>query len=288
MDESQPTRLERFVVDSVLALQRVGLGELIQSAVLRGLAKRLLLRADSPPRLRAIASGVGRGLKLQVLDGTPKSYWMGTHELTTQALLLDQIKSGMTVYDCGANIGYFSVIFARLVGPAGRIFAFEPSPDSLQCLHVAREINGLNNLTVVPQAVWDRKEMLYFVRSAPDASSVSDHVEGVFGKSSEQKEHIEVPAISLDELVYKQGNPPPDFIKIDVEGSEGEAVAGACRLLSECRPSLLLEIHGAPGRRVWQFLKELNYVATNVATGEVPRTVDEFAIWKRQYLAVPA
>jgi len=213
---------------------------------------------------------------------------MGIHEPDTQALLHEHIKPGTIVYDCGANIGYFSVMFARLVEPSGHVFAFEPSPKSLESLWAARELNGFNHLTVVPMAVWHQREAIRFIQGESGASLVSDHVEGVFGNSSEQKEPIEVPAISLDEFVYKQGNPPPDFIKIDVEGSEGEAIAGAHRLLSEYHPRLLLEIHGAPGRKVWQFLKELNYVATNVATGEVPRTVDEFAIWIRQYLAVPA
>ena len=46
--------------------------------------------------------------------------------------------------------------------------------------------------------------------------------------------------------------------------------------------------HGEPGREVWSLLKELNYTATNIATGEVPQTADEFAIWIRQYLALPA
>jgi hypothetical protein len=99
---------------------------------------------------------------------------------------------------------------------------------------------------------------------------------------------VEIPATSLDEFVYVDGNSPPDFIKIDVEGSEGEAIAGARRLLAQYHPSLLLEIHGKPGREVWEWLKQLKYVSTNIATGEVPESADEFAVWIRQYIAVPA
>jgi FkbM family methyltransferase len=194
----------------------------------------------------------------------------------------------MTVYDCGANVGYFSVILARLVGPTGRVFAFEPSPNSVECLSAAIALNGYSHLTIVPKAVWSGTEALRFARGPQDKSLVSDHVEGVFGESSAADSYVEISATSLDEFVYIEGNPPPDFIKVDIEGSEGKAIAGACRLLAEHRPSLLLEIHGEPGREVWEHLQRLKYVATNIATGEVPQTADEFAVWIRQYLAVPA
>lgn len=287
LDASQPTRLERFAATSVDLLQRAGLHKLARSGPLRRLGKRFLLRSQQKPQARIIAAGLGKGLKLCVLPETPKSYWMGTHEPDMQELVREKIKPGMTVFDCGANIGYFSVIFAQLVGPAGRVFAFEPSPSSLECLRAAVMLNGYQNLTVVSEAVWHRKEVLRFARGTQDESLVSDHVEGVFGESSAQGSCVEIPATSLDEFVYAEGNPPPDFIKVDVEGSEGKAIAGAQRLLSEHRPSLLLEIHGEPGREVWEQLKRLGYVATNIATGEVPQTADEFAIWIRQYLAVP-
>ena len=204
-----------------------------------------------------------------------------------QAVLREKIKPGMTVYDCGANIGYFSVIFANLVRPTGRVFAFEPSPSSLECLRAATTLNDYPHLTVVPKAVWGCTEILRFARGPQDKSLVSDHVDGVFGESSAPGGYVEIPATSLDEFVYVEGNPPPDFIKIEVEGSEGKAIAGARSLLADHHPSLLLEIHGEPGREVWECLKQLKYVATNIATGEVPDSADEFAVWIRQYLAVP-
>jgi len=194
----------------------------------------------------------------------------------------------MTVYDCGANVGYFSVILASLVGPTGRVFAFEPSPNSVACLSAATAFNGYSHLKVIPKAVWSRTEVLRFVRGPQDKSLVSDHVDGVFGESSLADSYVEIPAISLDEFVYVERNPAPDFVKVDIEGSEGKAIAGACRLLAEHRASLLLEIHGEPGREVWEHLQQLKYVPKNIVTGEVPQTADEFAVWIRQYLAVPA
>lgn len=291
MDEHRPSRLEQLTAGAVSTLQRVGLGRLAYSAPLRRLGKRLLLRADEQPCVRQIASGLGRGLKLRVLPETPKSYWLGTHEPHMQATLQKSIRPGMTVYDCGANVGYFSVMFARLVGEGGHVFAFEPSPASVECLNAARELNGFPQMEVVPAAVWERAETLRFVRGGADMSLVSDHVEGVFGETlggaPTLEQLVDVPAISLDEFVYGEKHPLPDFIKLDVEGAEGKAVSGARRVLAERRPGLLLEIHGAPGREVWEILRELNYTSTNIANGQVPETAEEFAVWIRQYLALP-
>ena len=291
--EEQPTRLERLAAGAVGTLQSVGLAKLAYSGALRRLGKALLLRKDEAPRVRVIASGLGRGLRLRVLPETPKSYWLGTHEPQMQAALREHVREGMTVYDCGANVGYFSVMLARLVGARGRVYAFEPSPASLESLRAARELNGLRNLTVVPEGVWHRRATLGFLRGGEGRSLVSDHIEGVFGESAggernSTESFVEISVNSLDNFVYADGKPPPDFIKLDVEGAEGHALNGARRLLEERRPGLLLEIHGEPGREVWSLLKELDYRATNIATGEVPRTADEFAIWIRQYLALPS
>jgi FkbM family methyltransferase len=290
-DEYRPSRLEQLTARAVSALQRMGLGRLAYSAPLRHLGKRFLLRADKNPCVRQIASGLGQGLKLRVLPETPKSYWLGTHEPHMQAALRKSIRPGMTVYDCGANVGYFSVMFAQSVGESGRVFAFEPSPASVECLDAARALNGFIHMEVVAAAVWERTEVLRFVRGGADASLVSDHVEGVFGDAGDGKPEaerfVDVRAISLDEFVYEENHPPPDFIKLDVEGAEGKAISGARRLLTERRPGLLLEIHGAPGREVWEILRELNYTSTNIITGRVPETAEEFAVWISQYLALP-
>lgn len=295
-DEGQPTRLERLAATTVALMQGAGLGRLAYSAPLRRLGKALLVGGAERAAERVIASGLGRGLRLRALPETPKSYWLGTHEPHMQAMLRAHVRGGMTVYDCGANVGYFSVMLARLVGARGRVYAFEPSPASVESLRAARELNDFANLTVVPEAVWDARETLRFRRGDEGASLVSDHVEGVFGEADTgghapgfaPQAVVEISANSLDNFVYEEGHPAPDFIKLDVEGAEGRAMRGARRLLAERRPGLLLEIHGEPGREVWPLLKELNYTATDIATGEVPRSADQFAVWIRQYLALPS
>jgi len=282
-----PAKLgERLVVYVAGALRRLGMEKLVSSPLLRLTAKRFFFRQTNYPCTRRIASGLARGLQLQILKETPQSYWMGVHEPHVQEVLRQQIRPGMTIYDCGANIGYLSVMFANLTGCKGRVFAFEPSPESFACLQEAQRLNNFEHLIPVAKAVWNRRERLRFIQEY-GASAVSDRVAGCLDKNIKTQAALEVDAISLDEFVYEQGNPVPDFIKIDVEGSEGKAMAGARRILAERRPVLLLEIHGEPGRHVWSVLQELNYEATNIATGEVAHNVREFAAWIRQYLAKP-
>jgi FkbM family methyltransferase len=286
--ETRPRMLERLAASSINMLQDAGLSRVAYSAMLRRLGKRLLLREEKGPSSRMIASGLGKGLMLRVLPETPKSYWLGTHEPHMQAALQTNIKPGMVVYDCGANIGYFSVMLAHLVAPGGHVYAFEPSPLSLKCLQMASSINHLDNLTVVPRAVWHRSETLRFACAAPNTSLVSDHIEGTFGEAAEQESFVDIGTVSLDEFVYDEGNAPPDFIKMDVEGAEGKALLGARHLLSDRRPRLLLEIHGDPGREVWPLLQEFKYKATNIATNITPDNEDDFAVWISQYLAMPS
>ena len=283
--ESNPTLRERLAAGTASVLQRVGLAKVVESPLVRAVAKRFLLRPSVGPQVRVVVDGLAKGMKLRILPSSPRSYWLGTHEPLLQAMAQKHLKPGDVVYDCGANIGYFSVIFAKLVGPGGKVFAFEPSADSYASVEAARDENGLP-IIPVQRAIWNENTTLQFSRGPGDASMVSDHVADVFGQEA-QSNMVQVATQALDDFVYGQGNPAPDFIKLDVEGSEGKAVAGARRLLKEKRPLLLIEIHGEPGREVWPQLQELGYVPTNIATGKVPATVEEFAVWITQYLCVP-
>lgn len=276
---------ERAAIAAFEVLKRLGLARLAFSAPARWIGARLLVKAVREPQTRTIAAGLGKGLQLRVLPSSPKSYWMGIHESEFQAAVERTVKPGMTVYDCGANIGYFSVVFARLVGPTGRVFAFEPGEENVASLRAAASLNVLPHLAVVPCAVWKETTTLRFA-TASHGGSVSDHIVGIFGGEAESSE-TEVKAVSLDDFVFRDGNPIPDVIKLDVEGAEADAVAGARRVLEQRRPTLLLEIHGDPGRGVWTALKARGYDFVDIATGRTPASVDEFAVWIRQYVATP-
>jgi FkbM family methyltransferase len=192
-----------------------------------------------------IQHGPAAGLWLRLNPRTGRAAFEGTGEPEVQRALEQHLRPGMNFYDIGANIGFFTLLGARLVGEEGRVTCFEADPEIAARLreHVAR--NHLSHATVEEKAVWSKQSVVKFSRSNPDVSP--DRGLGHVADSNETG-CIEVQAVSLDE--YTCAFPAPDFLKCDVEGAEVEVFRGARRLLSEKRPGILCEIHSEENRRV--------------------------------------
>ena len=173
-----------------------------------------------------VQSGPAQGLWLHLNPRTGKTYFEGGGEPEVQETLQQHLRAGMIFYDVGANIGFFSLLAARLVGKEGRVVAFEADPEIAARLreHVAR--NEFGWITVEEKAVWSEPRAVFFARTDP-ASSPDRGLGHVV--TSGGGDTIEVSAESLDDYTWTQ--PPPDFLKCDVEGAEVEVFRGAERLL---------------------------------------------------------
>jgi FkbM family methyltransferase len=196
-----------------------------------------------------IQNGPAQGLWLLLNPRTGRPAFEGTGEPEVQKALAEQIKPGMTFYDVGANIGFFSLLAARLVGTEGRVVAFEADPEIASRLreHVVK--NEFARIAVEQQAVWSEPKTVYFART--DLATSPDRGLGhVVNENA--KGTIEVNAVSLDDYAARAAM--PDFIKCDVEGAEVEVFRGAQRLLKEKRPRILCEMHSEENRQV--LLKE--------------------------------
>jgi FkbM family methyltransferase len=145
----------------------------------------------------------------------------------------------MVFYDLGANIGFFSLLAAKLVGPSGGVVAFEPDPEIAARLRENASRNNFSWITVEQKAVWSAASVVTFSRMDPLVSP--DRGQGHVSAEAGVANSIRVEAISLD--TYSSGHPPPQFIKCDVEGAEVEVFRGAGRLLRENRPGILCELH---------------------------------------------
>ena len=206
---------------------------------LQGLANRnpraraILARLSSPMRHGAfpIASGPAEGLLMDVAGSRP-SYLLGTAEPEVVKFLVEQVKPGDTVFDLGANVGYFTLIAAALTGPAGRVMAYEPMPDNAEALRRNVQINGLANVEVVEAAIseHDGTAEINVGPSDQAASLVTVRDRGT----------ITVRTVSLDAEAVRVG--APAVIKCDIEGAEYGVFAGAGPVLA-ARPSLLCEVH---------------------------------------------
>jgi FkbM family methyltransferase len=140
------------------------------------------------------------------------------------------IRPGDSVLDIGANIGVYTQFFARLVGPNGRVFAFEPEPTNVRMLRQASE--KLPQVQIEGAAVSEVSGHLKLFVS-PDMN-----VDHRTFDSGDQRDGIVVPSVALDEFV------PDDIhvtaIKIDIQGAELKALRGAERLLRESKRLLMI------------------------------------------------
>ena len=185
-----------------------------------------------------VVSGLNKGLAW-VVKSSVKGCWLGVYETEKQAVIRRLVRSGMTVFDVGANAGFFTLAFSRLVGPNGRVWAFEPLAGKVDALLKHVRMNTLLNVHVVQSALADRSGVVGF--------DVCD--DGSMGSLGNGQSRYHVPILSIDELVDAGIVPIPGLIKMDVEGAEFSVLKGAEKLVKRDRPVLLIACHSETQRR---------------------------------------
>jgi FkbM family methyltransferase len=190
------------------------------------------------------------------------------------------VKPGSVVYDIGANVGFLTVISARLTGSSGRVFAFEPLAGNIRCLEHNIRLNGFDHVDVTECALADRDgTALFLISKSPtwgELASVSGKVEDEIGRT-------EVTVCRLDSIVQQNSLPLPNLIKIDVEGSEVMVLGGAWNTIQKNRPILLIELHGT-NAAIAEKLNALGYVSTVI--GRAGSIVESH--WNSHVVAFPA
>lgn len=180
-------------------------------------------------RVVRVLSGPARGSRLALDLSKEKAYWLGHYERAVQGFLRANIVPGDVVYDVGAHVGFFSVCAARL---GAEVYALEPSATNAARLQRNVALNGLP-IHVVEAAAWNE----------------TGTVELVPGDSAKEFRTVAgtgVRSITLDELAQRERQ--PTLIKLDVEGAEDRALAGARRILAETRPTIVCELHNEQAR----------------------------------------
>jgi len=260
---------------------------LYRTPPLAGLARRIL-NAAAPMGLSevTIAAGVLQGSRMLLDLQSEKDYWLGTYEPELQAALRNLVHPGMTLFDVGANIGYVSLMAARLCGEKGHVFAFEALPKNVERLKKNVEMNALYNcISILQAAVMDKSGEAFFLEHA---SGAMGKVKGSAGRDEHYIAELRVPAIALDDFIYKQGNPPPQVVKMDIEGGEALALKGMTRLLRKERPVLLIELHGLEAaHKVWQELSIQDYRIHQMGGKMQEITSLEALGWKAYISALP-
>lgn len=230
---------------------RIALHTPVVGPALRRVQRRLLPQGNRV--WVRLDSGLATGFWLQVDPYREQEYLRGTAETKVQEALAAHLKPDGCFFDVGAHIGVYSLVASRLVGPKGRVVAFEPDPLNAQLIreHAAR--NGLSNITMAQMAVWRSEGEVRFRRGGGQRTRKSSRRGAVVdsGLAIGSGEIISVQAVSLDR--FAGGNYSPEVIKIDVEGAEYEVLRGATGLLATAKPTLICEVHTAEAAA---FIKE--------------------------------
>ena len=231
-----------------------------------------LVEAVRPAYDLLLGTIYGRGLKRRIhseppIRVKPRYRWIPEdYEPAVFTALKSRVHSGSVVLDIGANVGVFSLLMARWVGSAGRVYAFEPAPESLWALRRHVALNELaEKIEVVGQAVSDvTGEAMFFAHTFNEGNSLSRG----FLNRVPAAQAVRVPVTTVD-CFCGQRDIIPTLLKIDIEGFELHALRGAKQTLARHRPAVVVELHpmnwpeiGESPETAAALLAELGYRAT--------------------------
>lgn len=195
----------------------------------------------------------------------------GIYEPEVAAVFYDVLRPGMGVVDVGANIGFFTLLAARLTGPSGTVFAVEPNAANVRLIEASRQLNGFETVTVCQAAAGDRTGIKVLNTSFSNGTA-ADAPAGLGPLMDAQT----VACLRLDDVL--PGN-PVHLLKIDVEGAEYTALRGCEQTLRRWRPVIVSEfsptampgISGVTGTDYLRWLTGLGYRIAVLRRDEPPQ-----------------
>ena len=202
-----------------------------------------------------ILQGPLRGKRWIVGSGIHR-LWLGSYEPMKMAVAAELTSPGAIVFDIGANVGIYTLLFSARSGRSGRVVAFEPSPRNVAYLKQHLALNDASNVEVVEAAVSDAVGRSSF-DSAGNSCAGRLHSDGDFL----------VRTTTIDQFVASSGL-KPSLLKVDVEGGEADVLRGAAITLANARPEILLATHAPDIKRMCiDLLTESGYQVDELTDG---------------------
>lgn len=198
-----------------------------------------------------------QGFKLKKGRTTRLPILTGEVEPSQTTLMKKIVKPGMTVFDLGANFGWFTLVLSKLVGNSGRVYSFEVDPYLVNILKENVELNSLSNVSIEPVAVSNKTGTSQF--SLNESYDTRNQLESI----TKSAQTIEVKTIYLDDFCINEELDKIDLIKMDIEGSELKALQGMKKIIYQ-NPSL-------------KIIMEFNQNALN-SVGDSPERMIDFLV----------
>lgn len=200
------------------------------------------------------------------------------YEKSAYEMLTQIVKPGWVVYDIGASIGLYSLLFSHLIGKHGYIYCVEANPLCIYFLHANLEMNNVANFNILPAVLLDTAKAAKFTINYSNLN-LGITQDSVF--YSEKAGHqITLQSYSLDDLISNLHLRKPDLIKIDVEGAEEYVIKGMKKILLDFHPTLLLEIHGrTAAENTFKHLDNKHYHYKHPSSNQVFTNKNNLLAW---------
>lgn len=196
---------------------------------------------------RRIKFGIAKGSWFLINRRSHIRIEFGLFELPLAKYVREFAKDAKVAYDLGAEMGYYSLAFTKIMGEGGKVYAFESNKERVMKFPELTRRNNAEGKIKVLEA---------YVTNSDDTDPLNK--------------------TSIDSFVYEKGNPAPDIIKIDIEGEELNALRGAEKTLKEHHPKLILEIHSRElAVECPAYIKKLGYAVQPVGMGWLGRLFPE-------------
>jgi FkbM family methyltransferase len=210
--------------------------------------------------------------------GSYEIFFFGVYDPMMTSLMKAQIPEGATCWDVGAYSGWFSLLMGQLVGPSGRVDAFEAFPPNFDKLKINVALNGFGWVHPYNLAVSNHTGQMHFVPPSDEVTHYASYLRycSIVGYLTQNAMpgSIEVATTTLDEHAENTGVNRLDFIKIDVEGAEVAALLGAQKTLQRFRPKIAIEYNRETARRAGTSMEELDNLLDSIG-------YDRFNFWGR-------
>lgn len=204
---------------------------------------RLLPKNLVVPVLRGPARG-----KKWVIGSQRHAFWLGSYEPHMQNCIAAEVKPGGVFYDIGANVGFYTLLASDLV-KQGKVVAFEPLTANVVYLKRHVQLNAVRNVEVMQLAICDHEGF----------SSFESEKTRLMGRLKADGA-CRVQTASLDSLLDDGIIAPPNYVKMDIEGAELQALLGGRTCFQRHKPILFLATHGADiTRECGQLLQSWNF-----------------------------
>lgn len=173
------------------------------------------------------------------------------------AAFTDTLKDGQVLFDIGANVGYYTILGAQLVGTRGKVVAVEPLVRNLAYLYQHIVLNKASNVSIVSAACSDTVSLATF--SFGQNFAIGGLANRQQRRNIGEVDSCLVPTVTVDAIVRQLGT-YPDVVKIDVEGAELSVLNGAHVTLQEAKPRVFLSVHSEALRSsCLEYLAKLGY-----------------------------